>query len=313
MDFHLTSEELSAIGDQVTKIQKDVALIHLNPRDYGANEDIILKDKARDYTTAVDLLVENKLKPFLLDLIPGSGFLGEETAGDGENNRFVWIVDPTDGTAVFVLGGEYYSSSIALVDKKGNSDEGAVVLGSVYQSATGRQFLRTSDQLIVRQPVIDLDGKETIIERRPRGSNSGCFAEYKGASFGTSKYYPENPGIKRALEGVFQKVKIESLGRIYSPINARPASGSSALFCCDIADGNNHFGLIFFQKAWDLAVGALYAQQAGCPTVLFDNQGSIIKDNLEKVIAYCKKDTLANIGVFANEKVKEDILSQFYK
>ena len=108
-------------------------------------------------------------------------------------------------------------------------------------------------------------------------------------------------------EKVFEKETIPLLNRPYSMINAKPASGSSALFCSEIADGKRHFALLFYQKAWDLAVGAVYAQKAGCPIVLFDPKGNIIDKNLESNIAQCDKNTLLHIGVFGNEQIKYDV------
>jgi len=65
-------------------------------------------------TSRVDQLVEARSKPVLLSLVPGAGFLGEETSSTGMDSRYRWIQDPTDGTAVYSLGGEYYSNSIAI-------------------------------------------------------------------------------------------------------------------------------------------------------------------------------------------------------
>jgi hypothetical protein len=68
---------------------------------------------------------------------------------------------------------------------------------------------------------------------------------------------------------------------------------------------------LFFQKAWDLAVGAVYARQAGCPVVLFDQSGNIIDADLEHEIAGCTKSTMMHVGVFANEHVKGYVLGKF--
>jgi len=132
-----------------------------------------------------------------------------------------------------------------------------------------------------------------------------------GCSFGTSFYYKENPGIEIRLKKVFDKMEVPLVDQPYSMINARPASGSSALFCCDIADGKRHFALLFYQKAWDLAVGAVYAHRAGCPIVLFNNKGEVIEGNLEQSIAQCDKKTLLNVGIFGNEHIKEEVMGRF--
>jgi fructose-1,6-bisphosphatase/inositol monophosphatase family enzyme len=300
---------------RVTDLQQQAADIHIHPEKYGINRDIILKEslitgEKIDYTSRVDQVIEAKLKPQLLELLPNSGFLGEETESSGMDKRFRWIMDPTDGTAVYTLGGEYYSNSLALIDLVGNNGNGAVILGSVYQSAKSRQFGMIKDKTFIIEHIQTYDPK-SIIEKLPEPSQSRCFAEYLGCSFGTSEQYKYNPGIEDRLKKVFEKQEAPFLNKSYSMLNARPASGSSALFCCDIADGNRHFALLFYQKGWDVAVGAVYAQRVGCPIVLFDNKGNVIDGNLETSIAQCDKKTLLNVGVFGNKYIRDDVLKKF--
>ncbi len=305
--------DLHNIIDEVTQIQREASKIFKNYESLGIEKNVVSKGKNFvDYTTAIDVAVEKQIKEKLLGLIFCSEYLGEETDSHNTKSRYRWIQDPLDGTAVFALGGEYYSNSIALVDKEGNSGKGSVVFGSVYQPMIGRQFVRTSSGLIIREKVLSLEGKEEIRERIPIPSKSKGFPEYQGCSFGTSKYFKNHPRIKDKLDNVFLKREVPSLKREYSMINARPASGSSALFCCDIAEGKKHFALLFFQKAWDLAVGALYARDAGCPINIFNSEGNISNESdLEHLIVNCDKDTLLNIGIYANDKVKEDVIERF--
>jgi fructose-1,6-bisphosphatase/inositol monophosphatase family enzyme len=299
-------------AEHLTELQERVAEIHVNPEKFGVSSEILLKGE-KDYTTAVDRKVEKILKPQLKRLVRGSGFLGEETESSGLNSRYIWIVDPTDGSAVFSTGGLDYTNSISLIDKAANKGKGGVILGSVYQSATGKQFLMIGNKLIVKEFIETIETGEELITRMPVPSKSRGFPEFLGCSFGTSKYYPQNPGVEDKLKNVFKKELHPVNGREYGRINARPASGSSALFCCNIADGKNHFAMLFYQAAWDLAVGAVFAQRAGCPVVLFDNAGNLINQDLETSIANCDKNTLINVGVFGSEFIKKDILNKFYE
>ena len=128
-----------------------------------------------------------------------------------------------------------------------------------------------------------------------------------------SKYRKENPELKQKLDTVFAKQKFPELkDGEYGMIDAKPASGSSALYLCDIADGNRHAAILTFQSPWDLAVGALYARDRGCPVVLLDNKGMPTNDDVERVIALAKKDTLINIAVYANTAVKKLVEDKFY-
>lgn len=289
----------------VTGIQREVADIHLNPEDHGVSAEVIQKDRGKDYTTAVDRKVEEFQRRRLNQEFPEIGFLGEESGGDSDK-RYIWIVDPTDGTAVYATGGTYYSNSTALIDR----EKQTVPFGSVFQSATGKQFVRSEGKIWISEPITDKGGTQRTIERKPVPSTSEGAPELLGCAFGTSKHYSLIPGIQQALEGVFEKTENPGLKRRYGMINARPASGSSALFCSDIADGNRHFALLYFQKAWDLAVGALYARDAGCIVTSGDSIETLTEGNLEKQIAGCDKKTLINVGIFANKAIQEAVMSK---
>jgi len=159
------------ISYKVTLLQKEAAAIHINPENFGITKDIISKEPMvkggkNDYTTRVDQEIESRLKPVLLAMVDNSGFLGEETSSSGMNNRYRWVMDPTDGTAVYSLGGEYYSNSLALIDRYENEGKGDIIFGSVYQSATGRQFLMINQKLVVRE-LVQIDNVSSIIQRTP--------------------------------------------------------------------------------------------------------------------------------------------------
>lgn len=299
--------DLNLVREIVTRSQKEIADIHLNPKRYVSNE-VILKEGGKDYTTQVDILVERKQKSFLREVFPEIGFLGEETDSVA-GSQYVWIVDPTDGTAVFSTGGEYYSNSVALADKVNQK----ILFGSVYQPPTGRQFVFEKGNVSVTEPIVNLDNLPEIIHRRPSPSQSKGLPELIGCAFIPSKYRERYFEIDRKLTKLFEGVNFPELKRSYNLINAKPASGSSALFCCDIADGKRHFALLYLQKAWDLAGGAIYAGNTpGCIVEILDNGGDLVnKRSLDEQIASCTKESLISVGVFANLYVRNLVMDRF--
>ena len=66
----------------------------------------------------IDLAVDAMLKKRLLAILPDAGWLSEETADDPArlSRRFVWVVDPIDGTRDYVRGRSGWCVSVALVD-----------------------------------------------------------------------------------------------------------------------------------------------------------------------------------------------------
>jgi histidinol-phosphatase len=63
--------------------------------------------------TRADRAVEEAVRGTLMGQRPGDGFLGEEGGGSGPGGRR-WIVDPIDGTAMFVAGDDRWLTLIAL-------------------------------------------------------------------------------------------------------------------------------------------------------------------------------------------------------
>jgi len=75
--------------------------------DYKADNSVV---------TEADLAVEKYLREKLTELIPDSGFLGEESEAEAENldKEFLWIVDPIDGTSSYCNKLPIWGVSVAL-------------------------------------------------------------------------------------------------------------------------------------------------------------------------------------------------------
>jgi hypothetical protein len=139
-------------------------------------------------------------------------------------------------------------------------------------------------------------------------SKSACPGEWLACAYGTSKHYDKIPGVKERLERIFTKEPQPQFeNRTYGVIDARPCSGSSALFMADIAGGTRHAAVTFFQAAWDMAVGALVARDAGCPVYCGTDLHTHTGGDLEAQIARCDRKTLINVSVFANTHVQRHV------
>lgn len=98
-------------------------------------EGLVIESKGtrENLATTADYEVEEFLKKELMELLPGSSFLGEEGGRDGEG-RYEWIVDPIDGTANYARDLNMSTVSIAL------TDNGVPVTGVIYQPYTDEMF-----------------------------------------------------------------------------------------------------------------------------------------------------------------------------
>jgi len=87
-----------------------------------------------DLVTRTDAAVEAHLRERLEGLVPGVGFMGEESARSLLPEGDCWIVDPVDGTTNFVHSIPFVAVSIALWQ------DGAVRLGVVHLPMLGECF-----------------------------------------------------------------------------------------------------------------------------------------------------------------------------
>jgi len=84
--------------------------------------------------TEVDRSTEDYLASRLTELLPGSGFAGEERGFRSQGTSYTWICDPIDGTTNFVAGLPHWCVSVGLVH------EGNSVLGVIYAPALDRLY-----------------------------------------------------------------------------------------------------------------------------------------------------------------------------
>jgi len=103
----------------------------------GSDREAEHKRGSADYdpVTAADREAERIIRALIAQALPDHGIAGEEfgeTAGAG---RYVWSVDPIDGTRAFICGLPSWTTLIALLD------EGAPVLGLIDVPALDERYL----------------------------------------------------------------------------------------------------------------------------------------------------------------------------
>ena len=86
--------------------------------------------------TEADIGVDTFLHIRLSALLPEAGWLSEETADDAIrlSRRFVWVVDPIDGTRAFMSGSPDWAVCVALLD------DGLPIAGVVHAPAADASY-----------------------------------------------------------------------------------------------------------------------------------------------------------------------------
>ena len=85
--------------------------------------------------TAADRASEAAMREILEAERPDDGIIGEEYGRVREDARYVWVLDPIDGTRAFIAGRPLFGTLIALLD------EGRPILGVIDQPIIGDRWV----------------------------------------------------------------------------------------------------------------------------------------------------------------------------
>lgn len=112
----------------------EIALSHFRS-DAQTIAAIHYKDGGSPVTDA-DFAVDRFLKEKLRAMTPDFGWLSEETEDDAVRlqHRYIWVVDPIDGTRAFIKGDSDWTIAIGLVD------QGTPIAGVVHAPVTRETF-----------------------------------------------------------------------------------------------------------------------------------------------------------------------------
>lgn len=189
-----------------------------------------------DFVTEVDQAAEQAIIEVLKTAYPGHAFLAEESGASSnlhDENEYVWIIDPLDGTTNFIHGFPQYSVSIALQYR------GQLTQAVVYDPTRNDLFTASKGAGAY------LNEKRIRVSRRDKLADS---------LIGTGFPFRGTDDIEQYID----------MFRVMTPSCAglrRP--GSAALDLAYVAAGRLDG---FFEKGlrpWDVAAGALLITEAG--------------------------------------------------
>ncbi len=85
--------------------------------------------------TAADRAAETAIRDLIAARYPDHGIIGEEFGSVREGARYVWVLDPIDGTRAFIAGRPIFGTLIALLE------EGRPVLGVIDQPISADRWV----------------------------------------------------------------------------------------------------------------------------------------------------------------------------
>jgi len=223
--------DLEKLTLSVCRLCEETGRFLLNEAGRFNQEDIREKSHA-NFVTYVDEQSERQLIEGLMNLLPGSGFIAEESPGLTSGD-VTWIIDPLDGTTNYIHHIPVYSISVAL------RKEEKIILGVVYEVGQREMYYTWQDA-----PAM-MNGKTISVS--PTGNlNESLFAT--GFPYYDYSRLDEYLGFFRFL---MQHTRgIRRLGS---------AAADLAYVACGRLDGFYEYGL----RPWDVAAGSLLVSNAG--------------------------------------------------
>ena len=206
----------------------------------------VQKKSQNSLVSFVDEEAEHKLVLALSRLIPGSGFITEESTPNAPDSKYVWVIDPLDGTTNFLYNIPHFSTSIALLE------DGEPVLGvvgdimnnQIYSAYKGNGTFRNQDMV--------------------RVSTTNIFSEAIIATgFPYTEYDP--------------KPYLDMMSFIMKQARAIRRFGSAALDLAYVADGKFNAFYESSLNPWDVAGGIVLVQEAkGVNKTFFKDDSKIL-------------------------------------
>ena len=224
--------DYKSLCEQVQQIARQTGSFIREERTKISEKDVELKNAA-SLVTYVDKTAESRIVSALKELIPESGFVTEEGTASESGEKFLWIIDPLDGTTNFVHGIAPHSVSIAL--KEGDK----MVLGVVYEVGLDELFYAWKGS-----PAY-LNGNEIKVNTA---------SEPEDTLIGTGFPYYDFDRVDDYIDAMKHLMKnTRGLRRL----------GSAAVDLCYVAAGRFDAFFEHALHAWDLAAGVFIIQQAG--------------------------------------------------
>jgi myo-inositol-1(or 4)-monophosphatase len=219
---------------------------------YGQKVEIHHKGEI-DLVTEVDRACEQAIVAFIRERFPEHDIVAEETALDRTGSRYVWFVDPLDGTTNFAHGYPFFCASVAL------TMSGERVAGAVYDCV--------KDELFTAERGVGafLNG------RRLRVSEAAALND---AMLITGFPYDLRADPAHALR---------LFNALIPHARAIRRDGAAALDLAYVAAGRVDG---FFEESlnpWDMMAGALMVEEAGGRVTRFD--GSPVDLRADQVVA----------------------------
>jgi len=210
----------------------------------------VTSNKGRtDLVTSTDVASENIIKSIIQSHCPSHSILAEESGESQRNSKYVWVIDPLDGTTNFVHGYPSFAVSIALFHQNDP------LVGVVLEMPNTRLYSAIKGVGAWCEGIPIYCSETPIIEES---------LLVTGFGYNHDELWNKNMKLFKHFTDITQGVR---------------RLGAAAVDLCHVASGKVDGFWEFDLKPWDTAAGILIAREAGCvitqingdPFSIFDN------------------------------------------
>ena len=229
------------------EIAKSAALAagEIQMNNYGKKLNVDEKLK-NDIKLEVDKLSEKAIVDIILSTYPNHSILAEEGGITDNGSEYTWIIDPLDGTVNYFYGIPYFCTSIACIKINKNRAKPAKCFADLGDPVCAAIYAGSTRELIYAEA-----GKGAYLNDKQifASKESKLKESFLTTGFGHTKESYKNM-FKNSMTLGEQVRKIRCMGAAAYDI----ANVACGRFTC------------FFENAihsWDIAAGAIIAQEAG--------------------------------------------------
>lgn len=235
---------LSDAASQASKLAVTYFKQRLTPQYKSSNQDLVTQADIESQK-CIQAVITKRMGDVGIDSSE-IGFIGEES-GLHEKGKYLFAIDPIDGTTNFASGIEYFVISI------GCFVDGKLMYGLLYEPMTHTTYYATKDHGAYK---INRDG-ETQLSMVPKELKDSMVATY----------------IHTKVE--LREREFNFIKDIFPSVRGVRLMGAGALDLSKVAD--NVFQVCMFEKSniWDIAAATLLIQEAG---------GVIVSSTGEKIV-----------------------------
>ncbi len=242
LERKLSAEERKVFGQAVSIAEKAGKRLLQSFRKGDPVERGTVKEVKLVYDIVSDKIIRREIER----RFPGHSYVTEETGFVDNKSKYLWIIDPLDGTSNFADQNPMFAVSISLWHG------GEPVLGVIEAPMMMERFAAVRGRGSYHYD---------LLRKKVRK------AEVSGVSRTSGAYgvYCEG-GVRN------KKMSLELMGRYYLQIKDMRKLGSAALELAFVGTGRSESYMTTAISLWDIAAGILFVSEAGGALLHFDGK-----------------------------------------